>query len=245
MQLVHADLCGPITPASNSDKRYILTFIDDFSRKVWVYFLSEKSKTFATFKIYKSLVEKESNALICCLHTDRGGEFTSNEFNDFCKVNGISRQLTASYTPQQNGVAERKNRTIMNMVRCLLCDKQVPNRVWPEAVKWTAHVINRSPTLVTKDKTPEEMWSGVKPKVDYFRVFGCLAHVHVPDQKRKKLDDKSIQCVFLGVSEESKAYRLLNPVTKIVTVSRDVIFEEEKGWNWGRTLEEIKQDVLV
>jgi transposase InsO family protein len=108
LQLVHA-VCGPITPSSNSDKRYILTFIDDYSRKMWIYFLIEKSEAFTTFKHYKSLVERESGVPICCLRTDRGGEFTSNEFNTFCKDNGISRQLIAAYTPQQNGVAESKN----------------------------------------------------------------------------------------------------------------------------------------
>lgn len=97
----------------------------------------------------------------------------------------------------------------MNMVRCMLCDKQVPKSFWPEAAKWTVHVLNRSPTLTVKDKTPEEMWSGIKPRVDYFRVFGSLAHVHVPNTKRSKLDDKSMQCVLLGVSDESKAYRCL------------------------------------
>jgi len=152
LQLVHADICGPITPNSNSNKRYFISFIDDFSRKVLIYFLAEKSEAFTTFKNYKSLVEKESGALICCVRTYRGGEFTSNEFNEFCKINGISRQLTTSYTPQQNGAAERKNRTIMNMVRCMLCDKQVPKSFWPEAAKWTVHVLNRSPTLTVKDK---------------------------------------------------------------------------------------------
>ena len=148
---------------------------------MWIYFLVAKSDPFTTFKNYKSLVEKESGELIYCLSTDGEGEFTSNEFNEFCRINGISRQLTSSYTRQQNGVVERKNRTIMNMVRCMLCDKQVPKAFWPEAARWTVHVLNKSPTLVVKDKTPKEMWSGVKPKVDYFRVFGCLAHVHVPD----------------------------------------------------------------
>lgn len=126
LQLVHADICGPITPTSNSNKRYLISFIDDYSRKMWVYFLAEKSEAFTTFKNYKVLVEKEIGASICCLRTDRGGEFTSFEFNEYCKVNGVKRQLTAAYTPQQNGVAERKNRTIMNMVRCMLSEKQMP-----------------------------------------------------------------------------------------------------------------------
>ena len=244
LQLVHADICGPIKPVSNSKKRYLISFIDDYSRKVWIYFLTEKSEAFTTFKNYKNLVEKETGAFICCLCIDRGGEFTSLEFNAFCKTNGISRQLTVAYTSQQNGVAEHKNRTIMNMVRSMLSEKQVPKNFWPEAVNWTAHVLNRSPTLAVKGVTPEEAWSGVKPNVDYFRVFGCIGHVHVPDNKRKKLDDKSFQCVLLGVSEESKAYRLYDPVSKKIVVSRDVVFEEDKCWNWGRSNEEVRLDVL-
>jgi hypothetical protein len=100
LQLIHADLCGPITPMSNSNKRYLICFIDDFTRKIWIYFLVEKSDAFSTFKHFKSLVEKETESYIKCLRTDRGGEFTSHEFNQFCKENGIKRQLTAAYTPQ-------------------------------------------------------------------------------------------------------------------------------------------------
>ena len=137
-------------------------------------------------------------AFIRCLHTDRGGEFMSLEFNNFCRVNGISRQITTAFTPQQNGVAERRNRTIMNMVKSMLLKKQIPKRFWPEVANWIVYVLNRSPTLAIKDRTPKEAWSGVKPNVDYFRVFGCIGHVHVPDSKRTKLDDKSFKCVLLG-----------------------------------------------
>ncbi|TXG65249.1 hypothetical protein EZV62_006524 [Acer yangbiense] len=226
LQLIHADICGPISPTSNSKKRYLICFIDDFSRKTWVYFLVEKSEALVTFKHFKKYVEKEMDACIKCLRTDRGGEFTSQDFNEFCKENGIKRQLTAAYTPQQNGVAERKNRTIMNLVRSMLSEKKIPKTFWPEAVNWTVYILNRSPTLVVKNITPEEAWSGIKPSVEHFRVFGCLAHVHVPDAKRTKLEDKSIACVLLGVSEESKAYRLYNPIAKKIITSRDVVFEE-------------------
>lgn len=127
---------------------------------------------FETFKRFKAAVERESGCKIQCLRTDRGGEFTSNSFNEYYSIEGIKRQLTTAYTPQQNGVSERKNRTIMNMVRCLLVGRGVPKLFWTEAVKWATYVLNRSPTLSVKDVTPEEAWSDKKPSVKHFRVFG-------------------------------------------------------------------------
>ena len=219
-------------------KRYLISFIDDFSRKAWIYFLVEKSEALVIFKQYKSCVEKEIGSYIKCLHTDRGGEFTSQDFNEFCKENGIKRQLTAAYTPQQNRVAERKNQTIMNMVRSMLLEKKLPETFWPEAVNWTVHILNRSPTLAVKNMTPEEAWSGVKPSVEHFRVFGCILHVHVLDIKRTKLEDKSFTCVLLGISEESKAYRLYDPIAKKIVISRDIVFEEDKSWDWDKSYKE-------
>jgi hypothetical protein len=178
------------------------------------------------------MVENESNCKLMCLRTDKGGEFTSNEFNEYCCSNGIKRQLTTAYTPQQNGVSERKNRTLLNMVRSMLSGRNVPKPFWPEALKWATYVLNRSPTLSVKNMTPEEAWTGRKPTVHHFRVFGCLAHVHIHDVHRKKLDDKSIPCFLLGISEESKGYKLYDPSTKRVIISKDVIFEESKGWKW-------------
>lgn len=106
LQLVHANICGPIKPASNSKKRYLLTFIDDFSHKTWVYFLAEKSEAFTVFKSFKLHVDKATNMSLKGLRTDHGGEFTSQEFKNFCNVHGVQRQLIATYSPQQNGVAE-------------------------------------------------------------------------------------------------------------------------------------------
>ena len=157
---------------------------------------------------------------------------------DFCSTQGIKRQLSTSYTPQQNGVAERKNRTLMNMVRCLLVEGRMPRSFWTEAATWSVHIINRSPTAAVTNKTPEECWTGHKPNVAHFRIFGCVTYVHVPNEKRIKLEDKSYKCVFLGVSEESKAYRLYDPESKKIVTSRDVIFAEEETWNWGRTNDE-------
>ena len=120
----------------------------------------------------------------------------------------------------------------MNMVRSILSAKGMPKTFWPEAVNWAIYVLNRCPTFALTDLIPQEAWSGVKPSMDHFWVFGCLAHVHIPDVKRTKLDNKSFPCVLLGMSEESKGYRLFDPVKNRVVVSRDVIFEEDKQWDW-------------
>ncbi|PNX86713.1 copia-type polyprotein, partial [Trifolium pratense] len=198
LELIHSDICGPINPSSNGGCKYFITFTDDFSRKTWTYPLKDNSSAFEVFRKFKALVEKESNHQIKCLRTDRGGEFTSSQFNDFCSEHGIKRQLTAAYTPQQNGVSEIKNRTLKNMVRSMMSGMNVPKRFWPEAVVWATHVINRSPTLSVKDRTLEEAWSEMKPSVAHFKVFGCIAYAHVPDVHRKKLDPKSIKCIHLG-----------------------------------------------
>ncbi|CAL9029558.1 unnamed protein product [Prunus brigantina] len=120
-----------------------------------------------------------------------------------------------------------------NSNKSMLSAKQIPKTFGLEAVNWTVHVLNRCPTLAVKNKTPAEAWNGHKPSVDHFRIFGCIAHVHVPDTKRVKLDAKSCKCILLRVSEESKAYRLFDPVLQKVIISRDVVFEENQQWSWN------------
>jgi hypothetical protein len=136
------------------------------------------------------------------VHSDICGPITPQS-NGGCN-NGIKRQLTTAYTPQQNGVSERKNRTLLNMVRSMLSGRNVPKSFWPEALKWATYVLNRSPTLSVKDMTPEEAWTGRKPTVHHFRVFGCLAYVHIHDAHRKKLDDKSIPCFLLALVKNQR-----------------------------------------
>ncbi|XP_011015000.1 PREDICTED: uncharacterized protein LOC105118689 [Populus euphratica] len=137
------------------------------------------------------MVENETDLSIKCLRTNRGGEFTSLEFNKFCEQHGIKRQLATTYTPQQNGVAKRKNRIVMNMVHAMLYEKKVPRTLWTEAVNWSNYVLNRCPTLMVKNITLAEAWNGIKPFVEHFRVFGCIAHVHVPegDSDEEGVDD--------------------------------------------------------
>ncbi|PNY02870.1 copia-type polyprotein [Trifolium pratense] len=245
LQLVHSDICGPINSASNGGSRHFINFTGDFSRRTWTYPLAAKFNAFETFKKFKALVEKESNCNIQTLRTDKNGEFTSHEFNEFCSTNGIKRQLTAAYTPQQNGVSERNNKTLLNMVRSMLNGRNVPKRFWPEAVIWATYVMNKCPTLSVKDIKPEEAWSGVKPFVHYFKVFGCLAYAHVPDALRKKLDRKASKCINLGISEESKAYKLYDPIQKKIIISRDVKFDESKGWIWNKKSQKSQGQIEV
>lgn len=109
----------------------------------------------------------------------------------------------------------------------------MPKSFWPEAVTWSIHLLNRSPTFAVKNMTLEEAWNGHKPSIEHFKKFGCIAYANVSDQKRRKLDDKGEKCTFLGVSNQSKAYKLYNPSTKKIIISRDVNFDESKFWPWS------------
>ncbi|GJW92234.1 ribonuclease H-like domain, reverse transcriptase, RNA-dependent DNA polymerase [Tanacetum coccineum] len=232
LDLVYGDLCGPITPPTPSGKKYIFLLVDDYSRYMWAYFLSTKDQAFDTFKEFKKSTENELRTTLKMLRTDRGGEFTSNEFTQYCKENGIARQLTAPYSPQQNAVVERRNRTIMSMTRCMMKATNMPQNFWAEAVRHAIHILNSVPTKALEDITPYEAIKQRKPNLENLRIFGCIAYAKVPSQHLTKLDDRSIKMVYLGNEQGSKAYRLFDPTTQRVCVSRDVKFKENETWDW-------------
>ncbi|EOY09394.1 Uncharacterized protein TCM_024822 [Theobroma cacao] len=233
LELVHVDLCGPMDTESFGGSKYFLLFIDDYSQKIWVFFLKFKFETFDNFKKFKTEVENQSGCNINVLSTDRGGEFVSNEFNNFCEEQGIRRELSAPYTPKQNGAAKRKNRTIVEMATSLLVAKGLPNQFRAEAVATTAYLLNVFPTRAVLNCTPYEAWRGMRPWVSYLRVFGCIAYALVKSQTQHKLDEKSEKCIFLGYSSQSKAYRLYNSKNGKIIISRDVIFNEDASWDWS------------
>ena len=144
----------------------------------------------------------------------------SKEFDAFPASHGIKHQFTVPYTPQQNGVAERKNRSLMEMARRMV-------KRWLEAVMCATYILNRCPTKALQSITPYEAWHGKKPSIGHLRVFGCLAYALVPMQQRRKLDDKAVKCIFVGYSAESKGYRLYHPQSKRILISRDVVFVED------------------
>lgn len=226
LEKVHSDLCGPMRTRSIGGAFYILTFIDDYSRKTFVYFLKEKSQVLDAFMIFKTLMENQTEKRIKILRTDGGGEYTSKDFEHVCEKNGIKREMSNADTPQQNGVAERANRSILEKARCMIFDAKLGNSFWAEACSMAVHIMNRTPRMLLNNKTPELLWSGRKPDVSDLRVFGTPVMVHIAKKKRGKLEPKSEKMIFLGFDNVKKGYRCYDQNTKKVIVTRDAIFYE-------------------
>lgn len=226
LDIIHSDVCGPMEVKSIKGSLYFVTFIDDYTRRVAVYFIKKKDEVLSCFLDYKSEVENQQGATIKILRTDNGKEYVNKAMETELKKSGIIHQTTVPYTPEQNGLSERMNRTLLEKSRAMMSDANMPKIFWAEAVNCACYIINRSPHKML-DKTPEELWSKHKPNVSYFRIFGCTAMSHIPKQKRRKLDSKSEKCVFVGYSTTSKGYRLYSLQRKEVFVCRDVIFHED------------------
>jgi hypothetical protein len=175
-------------------------------------------------------VEKKSERKLRALRIDNGREFTIGEFTTYYVEEGIERHYSAPYSPQQNGVAERRNQTVVAMARALLKQRRLPVRFWGEAVVTAVHLLNQSPTKALSDMTPYEAWHDKAPAVAHLRMFGCLTFTKDLTQL-KKLDDHSHPGVFIGYVDGAKAYYVLDPATQRVRVSRDVVFDESRGWD--------------
>jgi hypothetical protein len=172
--------------------------------------MKHKGEVFQHFFNFKAMVEKEKGVSIKCLRFDGGGEYFSNEFSEYLKEHGIQRKYSCSYSPQQNGVAKRKNKHIAEITHAMLNEKNLPNYFWAEAVATVVYIMNRTPTAIVHGMTLEEKFTSKKPDVLHLRVFGCIAYVHVPDEKKSKLDPKAEKCIFIGYSLERKKYRCFN-----------------------------------
>lgn len=226
LELVHSDVWGPTTVSSIGGKHYFVTFIDDHSRKVWVYFLKHKSEVFEAFKRWKAMVENETGLKIKKLRTDNGGEYEDTKFKKFCYEHGIRMERTVPGTPQHNGVAERMNRTLTERARSIRIQSGLPKQFWAEAVNTAAYLINRGPSVPLEHRIPEEVWSRKEVELSHLKVFGCVAYVHISDQGRNKLDPKSKKCTLIGYGEDEFGYRIWDDENKKVIRSRDVIFNE-------------------
>ncbi|UYV60584.1 hypothetical protein LAZ67_1001594 [Cordylochernes scorpioides] len=234
LQLVHSDICGPLPTNSLSGKRYFITFTDDYSRYTKIYLLKGKDEAYEKIKDYVISAHTEFGKNIQTIRTDNGREYVNRQVEDFLNQSGIKHQLTVPYSPAQNGVAERKNRSLMEMTRCMLFDSGLPQSLWAEAVTTANYLHNRIPSKAT-DKTPFELWTNRKPSLKHLKRFGCKAFAYIPKIKRNNLDSKVIEGIFLGYDDRSKGYRILHD-TDNITISRSVKFiEKENGFHHTST----------
>ena len=222
---IHSNLWGPSLVYSKGGYRYLLTFIDDYLRKVWVYFLKNKSAIFVTFKQWKMLIEKHTGKKIKRFRTDNGLEYCSGEFDEFCKNEGIVKHCTVRGTPQQNRTAERMNRTLLERARCMLSNCGLSKDFWAEAINMACYIVYRTPSTAIECKTPFEVWSDAPVDYSNLRVFGCPAYAQVNDGK---LEPRAKKCIFLGYASRTKGYKLWCRDSKSprLIVSKDVKFDK-------------------
>ena len=234
MEIIHSDVCGPMNTDSLGKTRYFVTFIDDFSRYVSIYYIKHKDEVLERFKEFVNVMSNLTGRRVKILRTDNGGEYCSKIFSEYLKEQGIFHQTTVPDNPAQNGVAERMNRTIVESARSLIHHAKMPMHFWAEAVNTAAYIRNRCPTVAIKDNTPFESIFKKKPNISNLKVFGCIAFVHIAKERRKKFEAKSQKTIFVGYPTGTKGYKLYDPSTKRFMRSRDVIFAEQQFYNFAK-----------
>ena len=240
LELIHSYIYGPMNVRARHGAQYFITFIDDFTRFDPVYLISHRYEALDCIKRYSTLVENQLNTKIKSLRTDRGREYLSDLFKAYCDEKGITRQLTIPYTLQQNGVAERRNRTILDMVRSMLAQEKLSIFFWGDALMTVAYILNRVPSKFVPS-IPYELWKGATPDLNIIRPWGCAAYVHNVSHEYGKLGPKGKKCIFISYSESSKGYIFLGEDKNgsvIEIESRDVVFLEEDSPGRG----EIEKD---
>ena len=243
LELIHSDISGPFQIPSLGGSLYFITFIDDFSRWTVVYTMKRKSESLHYFQKFHRFAENHTGCKLSemqisiknnispekvkTIRTDNGGEYTSRAFQEYLDDHGISHQLTVPYTPQQNGVAERMNRTLIDLVRCMIHSENVPKHFWAEALNTAVYIRNRAPNkALPKDKTPFALWHSTIPDLSHLRVFGSKCWYVQPKSKLKKLDARSREALMMGYAQKSKGYKLWDIELKKMIISRDVKFCE-------------------
>ena len=225
LELVHTDVIGPMSVRTPGGNRYAVVFTDDFSRYTSVYFMKKKSEVFSKLVEFKNLVENQTGKRLKRLRSDGGGEYESNQLKRFLKSNGIKHEKSIPYTPQQNGLAERMNRTLVERARCMLHHMKVNKRWWAEAINTSAWLTNRMPNSVNK-LTPYEMWYGKKPNLQKLFTFGSTGYCHTPSEKRTKLEAKAMPCIFMGYADDYKGYRVCVRGSNKVIITRTMKLTE-------------------
>ncbi|GKB20009.1 putative ribonuclease H-like domain-containing protein [Tanacetum coccineum] len=238
LQMLHMDLFGSTFVKSLMKKMYCLVITYDFSRFSRVFFLATKDETFEILKIFITGIENLIDLKVKVIRCDNGTEFKNRVMNQFCEMKGIKREFSVARTPQQNGVAERKNRTLIEVVRTMLADSKLPTTFWAEAVNTACYVQNRLLVIKPQNKTPYELFLGRKLALSFMRPFGCLVTILNTIDHLGKFDGKADEWFFVGYSTNSKAFRVFNSRTRIVEENLHVQFSENtpniagSGPNW-------------
>lgn len=222
-EFIHTDLCGPLSQTSIGGANYFIPFKVDSSGYSFIDFLRNKSDALDYFKALVALIQNELKVKVIKLKSDWGGEFTSNVFKQYLIDSGTQDELSAAYTPEQNSLIERRNRTVVEAMRTMLHSvSSLPLSLWAEAPSTTIHVWNRTVNTQLVNITPYEKVISSKPDLSYFRTFGSTTYQHVPKSLRNKLAAKSEKVVFVGYTGMGKSYRLWHPGTKKISVSSGV-----------------------
>jgi hypothetical protein len=228
-EIIYTDVCGPMEVESIGKKLYFLIFKDDFSKFTKIYFLRHKSEVIEKLKIYCLEIQNQFDCKIKEIHSDGGKEFKNKDVEKFLNSQGIRHTINVPYTPEQNGVAERENRTIVEAGRSMLYSKkELPLYLWAEAMNTAVHVINKTGPTKQGNKTPYELWYGKSAGIEYFRVFGTECFTHIPKEKRQKLDKKAIKGYLVGYLDDGQGFRVYVPSIRDVVLSRDVKFKPEQ-----------------
>jgi hypothetical protein len=228
LELLHMDLFEPTTYASAGGNLYCLVIVDDFLRYTWVFFLHDKSQVASIFKKFAKKPQNEFDCKIMKIRSDNGKEFYNINTHEYCDEIGIKHEVSATYTPQ-NGVVERKNRTLITLARTMIDEYNTPERFWAEAVNTACYASNRLFPHRLLEKTPYELLNGKKPDVSSFRVFGCKCYIYKKHHHLGKFQRRCDIGFLLGYSSKSKTYRVFNHVTSVVEETYDVEFDETNG----------------
>jgi hypothetical protein len=222
--VIHSDVWGPCEVHFVSGHRWFVTFIDGFSRYTWLYLLKHKIDVFVVFKDLYSLIKNKCGNTIKILLSENGTE--NQEFEHFLVSNGIEHQTTCVNTPEQNGVAEQKNRHLLEVARSIMFTMNVPKFLWGEAAKTATYIFNCMPLQVFENKSPVELLLNSNEFVVPPKIFGCVCFVHDYKNNVRKLDPRAIKCVFDSHSPTQKGYRCWCPSKHRFFVSMDVTFHE-------------------
>lgn len=224
-QLIHLDVWGPYKVISREGFRYFLTIVDDYSRSVWVYMLKTKDEVFGMFVNFYNLVLTQFDNKIKVIRSDNGTEFINHKMNDFVNTICLIHQTSCAYTPQQNGIAERKHRHLLNVARSLMFQRGIPLVFWPECILTATYLINRLPSSVLNSKSPFLMVYNRETNLSHLRSFGCLCFATI-FKGSDKFSSMSEKCVLIEYASGKKAYKLLSLENSSVLYSRDVKFYE-------------------